>query len=75
MMAPAVTYEYLFCLHSSERLRPPIRRKAQGLLSGSCTPGTVGHQLWPKILDMTGSIQQRLGNHTPCTGYGPITPA
>jgi hypothetical protein len=29
-----------------------IRRK----MSGSCTPGTVGHQLWPKTLDTTSSL-------------------
>jgi hypothetical protein len=28
-------------------------------LSGSSTPGTTGHQLWPKILDTTGSLQRQ----------------
>jgi hypothetical protein len=37
-MAPAVTYEYLFCLPSSDQLRPTARRNAQGLLSGFSTP-------------------------------------
>jgi hypothetical protein len=59
-MAPIVTYEYLCCLPSSERLRPPARRKARGLLSGSYTPGTVCHRLQPKILDMTGSLEQQM---------------
>jgi hypothetical protein len=26
-------------------------------LSGFSTPGTTGHQLWAKILDMTSSLQ------------------
>jgi hypothetical protein len=56
---PAVTYEYLFCLSSSEWLWPPGRWKARGLLLGSCTAGTVGHQLRPKNLDTTDSLQQR----------------
>jgi hypothetical protein len=58
---PAVSYEYLFCLPSSDRLRPPARRKAQGLLSGSCTLGTVGRWLWPNNLDMTSSLQWQNG--------------
>jgi hypothetical protein len=56
--APAVIYDYLFYLWSSERLRPPTQRKARGLLSGSCTPGIVGHRLRPKNLD-TDSFLQR----------------
>jgi hypothetical protein len=55
--APSVTYEYLFYLPSSDRLWPPTRRKAQGLLSGSSTPGTAGRWLRLKILDTTGSVQ------------------
>jgi hypothetical protein len=39
---PAVTYEYLFYLPSSDRLRPPTRRKARGLLTMSCTLGYHG---------------------------------
>jgi hypothetical protein len=39
MAVSVVTYEYLFCLPSSDRLRPPTRRKAQGLWTGSCTLG------------------------------------
>jgi hypothetical protein len=42
---PTVSYEYLFCLPSSEWLWLPARRKDWGLLSGSCTPGTAGCQL------------------------------
>jgi hypothetical protein len=38
--APAVTYEHLFCLPSTDRLLPPARWKARGLLSGSSTLGT-----------------------------------
>jgi hypothetical protein len=56
LVALAVTYEYLICLLSSDRLRPPARRKAWGLLSEPSTPGTTGPQLWPKIRDMTGSL-------------------
>jgi hypothetical protein len=33
-VVPIVTYQYLFCLPSSERLQPPAQRKAQVLLSG-----------------------------------------
>jgi hypothetical protein len=33
------TYEYIFYLSLSEWLWPPTRRKAQGLLLGSCTMG------------------------------------
>jgi hypothetical protein len=33
-MALIVTYEYLFCLPSSDRLRPPAREKAQGYCQG-----------------------------------------
>jgi hypothetical protein len=63
-MALIITYEYLFCLPSSERLRSPIGRKARGLLSGSCTPGTTGHQLWPINQDMIGFVQwQMVGEH------------
>jgi hypothetical protein len=55
---PVVSYEYLFYLPSSERLRPLARRKAWGLLLGSCTLGIVSRQLWLKILDTTISLQQ-----------------
>jgi hypothetical protein len=44
---PKVICEYLFYLPSSKRPRPPTRRKAQWLLSGSYTSGTMIHQLWP----------------------------
>jgi hypothetical protein len=50
-VVPAVSYEYLFDLPSSERLRPLARRKVWGLLLGSCTSGIVGHLLQPKNLD------------------------
>jgi hypothetical protein len=46
---PAVTYEYIFYLSSSEWFRPPAQQKARGLLSESCTLGTAGHQLRSKI--------------------------
>jgi hypothetical protein len=39
---PVVTYEYLFCPSSSDRLWPPAQRRAQGLLLGSSTLGTMG---------------------------------
>jgi hypothetical protein len=39
---PIVTYEYLLCLPSKGHFQPPTQRKARGLLSGSCTPGTTG---------------------------------
>jgi hypothetical protein len=35
-VVPAVSYEYLFDLPSSERFRPLARRKVRGLLLGSC---------------------------------------
>jgi hypothetical protein len=57
MEAPAVTYEYLFCLLSSDPLWPPTQRKAQQLLSGSSTSGSADRQLWATILDMIGSLQ------------------
>jgi hypothetical protein len=67
VMAPAVTYEYLFCLPLSERLRTPAQWKARDLLSGSCTPGTVGHRLRLINLDTTDSLQRQTGekSHTP----------
>jgi hypothetical protein len=57
---PTVTYEYLFCPPSSDQLRPPAQRRAQGLLSGSSTSGTAGCRLQPKILDTTGSLKQKM---------------
>jgi hypothetical protein len=57
MEVPAVTYEYLFCPPSSDRLRPLAQSRPWRLLSGSCTLGTVGHRLRPKILETTGSLQ------------------
>jgi hypothetical protein len=42
---PTVTNEYMVCLPSGERSRLTTRPKAQGLLSGSCTPGTAGRGL------------------------------
>jgi hypothetical protein len=56
VMAPAVTYEYLLCLMSSDQLRPLARWKGVGLLLRSSTPGTAGHRLRPNILDMTSSL-------------------
>jgi hypothetical protein len=58
-VVPTVTSEYLFFLPLSERLWPPARWKAQGLLLGSCAPGIVGHRFWPKSLDTTGSHQRQ----------------
>jgi hypothetical protein len=43
-VVPAVSYEYLFCLPSSEWLHPPARWKVQRLLLKSCTLGTAGHR-------------------------------
>jgi hypothetical protein len=34
-----VTYEYLFCLPSSDWLQPSTRQEDRGLLTGSCTLG------------------------------------
>jgi hypothetical protein len=59
-MAPTVTYEYLFYQLLSDRLQPPARWKAHGLLLGSSTPGTTCRRLRPKILDMIGSFQQQM---------------
>jgi hypothetical protein len=56
VVAPVVTYEYLFYLLLSERPWPPSQQQAQGLLSGPCTLGTVGHWLRPKNLDTAGSL-------------------
>jgi hypothetical protein len=53
---PAVTYEYLFCPLLSDQLQPPARWRARGLLSGSNTPGILGHQLRTKILDTIGFL-------------------
>jgi hypothetical protein len=61
VVVPAVLYEYLLCHPSSDRLWPPARRKARGLLSGSCTPSTAGHRLRPNNLDTSGSLQQQNG--------------
>jgi hypothetical protein len=74
--APVVTYEYLFSLSSSKRPWAPTRWKSQGLLSGSCTPGTVGHQLWSNKYgyDLVPSSGKRLGNQAPRTGYSPSAP-
>jgi hypothetical protein len=47
VMAPAVPHEYLFCLPSSEWLRPLARQKVRGLLSRSCTLSTMGRWLRP----------------------------
>jgi hypothetical protein len=49
--------------------------KPRDVLPGSSTPGTMGHQLWPKILDTTGSLQQQMAGepYTPY-GYSPTTP-
>jgi hypothetical protein len=58
-MVPVVTYEYLFCLSSSERLGPLARRKAQGLLSGSCTMGTADRRLWSKKIGTHPDSLQR----------------
>jgi hypothetical protein len=66
-MAPAVTYEYLFYLPSSDRLQPPTQWMARGLLLGSSTPGTVGRRLCSKSLDTPGSLQRQ-------TAREPYTP-
>jgi hypothetical protein len=73
MVAPTVSYEYLFYHPSSEQLRPPAQWKAWGLLLGSDTPGMVGHRLWPNNLDMIGSLQQQNGWGTihPIPGMAP----
>jgi hypothetical protein len=58
IVVPTVTYEYLFCLPSSERLWPPARWKAWGLQSGSYTTGTFGPRLQPINLHMISSLQR-----------------
>jgi hypothetical protein len=68
VMAPAVTYDYLLCLPSSDRLRPPTQWNARGLLSRSSSLGTTGYRLWPKILDTIGSLQQQMAGE-PYTSY------
>jgi hypothetical protein len=65
---PTVTYEYLFCQALSNRLRPPTRRRARGLLPGSSTLGTTDRQLWTKILDTIGSLQRQMARE-PYTPY------
>jgi hypothetical protein len=37
-------------------------------LLGSSTLGTMGHRLWPKNLDTTGSLQQQMAGE-PYTSY------
>jgi hypothetical protein len=44
MEVPVVTYEYLFCPLSGDRLWPSARRRARGLLTRSSTLGTAGHR-------------------------------
>jgi hypothetical protein len=46
------------------------------VLSGSCTPGIAGQQLWPNKsgYDPAPSSGKWLGNHVPCTRYGRTAP-
>jgi hypothetical protein len=46
-VVPAVIYEHIFNLPSSEWPWPPAQRKAQRLLLGSYTLGTVGRYIRP----------------------------
>jgi hypothetical protein len=71
-----VPYEYLFCLLSSERSQSPTRWKAQGLLLGSYTPGSVGRRLRlnESGYDPVPSNEKQLGNQVPHTEYGPTAP-
>jgi hypothetical protein len=64
---PVVTYDYQLCLLSRGHIQLPAQQNAHGLLSGSCTSGTAGHRLQPKILDTIGSLQQQIAQetHTP----------
>jgi hypothetical protein len=48
-----VNFEYLFCLPSSERPRPPAQRKARELLWGSCTLVPWAADYGPTNLDTT----------------------
>jgi hypothetical protein len=63
-VVPVVTYEYLFCLPSSER--PPAIRSTEslGATFRVLYPGTVGRQLWPNKsrYDRIPSTGKRLGN-------------
>jgi hypothetical protein len=62
------SYEYLFYLLSSDRLRPPAQRKSLGATIGSCTLGTAGHWLRCKNSDMTDYHQQQIAGE-PYTPY------
>jgi hypothetical protein len=66
---PTVPCEYLSCHPTGDQLWPPALRKARGLLLGSCTPGTMGHRLWPNKLDTTDSTSsQTTGAEYPMPG-------
>jgi hypothetical protein len=46
------------------------------IVSGSCTPGTVGRRLRPKYLYRpVPTSSKQLGDHAPCIGYNPSTPS
>jgi hypothetical protein len=68
-------YEYPFYHPTSDRLQPPARRKARGLLSRSCTSGTAGSRLRPNNLDTTDSTSGKaIGGQAPRTKDGPTAP-
>jgi hypothetical protein len=50
--------------HALKQIEENIAR----VVSGSSTPGTTGRQLWPKILDTIGSLQQQMARE-PYTPY------
>jgi hypothetical protein len=66
VVVPAVTYEYLFFLRLSDRLRSPTRWKARGLLTGSCTPGYHGS---PVMAQKFGYAQYPLATNVWETKY------
>jgi hypothetical protein len=74
---PIMTYEYPFCLPSSEQPRSPVQRKARGLMSWSYTPSTVGRRLSSNKYEHgpVPSSGKWLGNQVAHTGYGSITPS
>jgi hypothetical protein len=76
VVVPVVTYEYPFFLPSCDRPQPPPQQKAQGLLSGFCTPGTTSHRLCPNKsgYDPVPSSGKWLGHQVPHIGYGAATP-
>jgi hypothetical protein len=67
-----VPREFLFCHPTGDRLRPPTRRKARGLMSGFYTPGTTGRRLPPDNMNMSDfTNRQMVGVRPPVSGMAP----